>query len=1130
MKISTKSIQLVCQIWTMALVIAIVGLSGTPGYSDSGPDTRTKIKLIEALDVISEEYQIFFSYKPSLVKDIVIEFDLNKEHSLEYVLDAVLRQTNLKYDYVGNKFCVIYENSKAGRKNVRKVSRKIQQIQNLEAKGKIQIQSNQINSSARFKDLVNSKIFEKAIQVTKSITGKVTDEEDIPLIGATIQVKGTSVGTSTNVDGEFNLDVPDDATILVISYIGYTKQEISINDQSVIIVSLQKSTSILDEIVVVGYGTQRKVDLTGAVSSISSGKIKDVPATSVSDVLNGRIAGINVTPSDGKPGSGSEILIRGVNTLNNSSPLIVIDGIPIQEGGAMEALNPTDIESVSVLKDASAAAIYGARAANGVILITTKRGKVGKGVIKVNSYYGWQNIGYNMDVTNASQFVTLQNEARANSGLSILFPNNPDSYGVGSDWIGEYFESAPQQNHNVSFRGGTKGVSYFVSGGYLDREGIAPETGYERINFRSNLDLRLSDKLKIGNSVSLTSSNQYGKNGQAGEIFFYAPTIPIYDAEGNPVQGQHAGEGTANAHPIINQQLGENHRKQFRLLGNAFAEYNVTENLRIKANANVDVANGNNFSFKEVFDFVGWENTLAGLNTSRSQHVNWNADILAYFDKVFNGIHTINAMVGYTVQETDDQLLSGSRSNFVNNEEAQYVLAAGLENQLNSGSRVSSAYNSYLARINYNYKGKYLFAANFRADGSSKFAPANRWGYFPSFSGAWRLSEEDFFNIDGVSNLKIRASWGTLGNDKIPPYSYTSLLSLSSFKYILGAGKVLTSGAGATSLSNPDIQWETTVKTNFGIDLTILKDKLNLTAEFWNHKIKDMLFRKPLGQTVGLQPAFTNDLEMKSQGVELILDYNDNIGDFYYNVGLNIGTSKNEVTNLAGEEFNSISLSWNGQARHAVGQEAFSFYGFEMDGIFQSVADVESSPTQAGAAPGAIKFKDLDNDGDVDSDDRTYLGSHIPRLTYGFNLNANWKNFDFSMFWQGVEGKKQFTPRTLWGNAGHRNYSSWWYDNRWHGEGTSNTAPALKWEGGQTMSDFLIQDVSYLRLKNMSIGYRFDLDNLSSIRVYVAGQNLITFSDYIGLDPESAGLAQYNAWGQGYPNSKVYSLGVNLTF
>jgi len=963
----------------------------------------------------------------------------------------------------------------------------------------------------------------------KTISGKVTDSSGEPLPGVTVLIKGTTSGSVTNIDGIYSISNLSENSVLVFSFVGMLTKEVPVGAQSKIDIVMQADAIGIDEVVAIGYGTQRKADLTGAVASVKSDKLADIPSTSVADVMRGRIAGVNVTAVNGKPGAGSDIKIRGITTINNSNPLIVIDGIPV-EGAGMESLNPSDIESIDVLKDASSAAIYGSRGANGVILVTTKRGKEGKSVIEFNTYYGWQSLASEIDVATAEQFVTLQNEARTNSGLTLLFDQSPASYGTGTNWIDEFFiNGAPQQNYSVSFRGGNENINYFVSGGYLDQEGIAPNTGFKKLNLRSNIDAKVTDKLKIGNSLSLTRSNEYGKADGASTVFLMPPTLPVWDDNGDPIQGRHAGEGTNLVHPIRYQQLDNIFTNQYRLLGNLFAEYKVTDEIKLKASVGADIIAIRDFEFDEVFQYDGWENLVASLTDKREELLNWNTDVLAYYDKVFNDVHTVNAMIGWSTQKIDDQWLSASRNNFISNDESQQVLDAGLSDQTNSGNRTIQSLTSFLARVNYNYKSKYLFTANFRADGSSKFGPNNRWGYFPSFSGAWRISEEEFFNVGFINDLKLRAGWGTLGNDKIDNYAYSSLLSLSDYWYVFGTNETKTTGAGATKLSNPDLKWETTIKTNIGVDLTLFNNKLNVNAEVYDHKTKDMLFELPIPQTVGIDPAVTNALEMRTKGLEFILNYNDKIGELSYSVGFNIGTSKNEVTDLGGEEYFAETLEWNGQYRHAVGYPAFSYFGYKMEGIFQSEADVEASPSQDGAVPGSIKFQDLDGDGEITSADRTYLGSPVPDYNYGFNLDLKWKNFDFTMFWQGEVGKTQYTPVIRWGQPTLK----WWYDNRWHGEGTSNTAPALFWGSApwHTMSDFMLQDVSYLRLKNLSVGYTFHIQDICKIRAYVAGQNLLTFTnDYVGSDPEMAGIAQYNHWDDEYPSAKIYTLGLNVTF
>ena len=982
-------------------------------------------------------------------------------------------------------------------------------------------------------------------QSGRKITGTVLDATGMPVIGANVMVKGTTNGTITDMDGKFSLDVEEGAT-LVVSYIGFANQEIKVGNQVNLSITMKEDAEALDEVVVVGYGTQKKVNLTGAVSVVSSKDLKDVSGSSVSQALQGKLSGVVITKSNGQPGATSDIRIRGVGTFGDNTPLVIIDGIPSEDG--LESISASDIESVNVLKDAASAAIYGSRAANGVILVTTKRGNFENNKISVDGYFGIQRITKYLDMCNAAEFVELQNEAIENanrwisgSNLQPYFTEDPSYYGKGTDWGRELFNLAPTYNINVSSQGGSKNSSYYISGGYLNQDGILENTSYNKANFRINNDNKYGERLSFGTSISLVTSLMHGSSSAAGSAYNTSPTIPIVEEDGEtPGYAKHSGETGYN--PVYAANMSNPDYRTYKLIGNIYAEYKFFEFLKFRVNAGVDFNYYENKSFTPTYNIADvFANTRSSYSETRGKNVTWLTDYLLYFNRTFSKKHTIDGMFGFSQQLTTNDDIYGIAYDYISEDPNMHVLSGGTNptDSRNSGTKTELALMSWFGRLNYNYADRYLFSLNLRADGSSRFAKGNRWGIFPSFSGAWRISQEDFFDIASITNLKLRLNWGQLGNQSVSSL-YPTISTLSSENVIMGSGGdqyMIVPGYYLGTLVNQNLKWETTTISNAGIDLGLLDNKLTISAEYFDKRTSGILREQVIPGTVGLGAPNVNFAKVANRGVEMDLNWQDQVSDdFSYSVGLNVSTVKNKILQLSsGKDEETRDGGHRDVYINKVGYAIDSFYGWEMEGIYASQEDIDNSPVYGNAIVGSLKFKDQNGDNKIDADDRVILGNAIPKLSFGLKLGAQYKNFDFSMFWQGDLGKKQYMPYEKWLNDGGCNYGKWWYENRWNGEGTPGKWPAVIWGAAYSMyemNDFLLTNASYARLKNISIGYSFDIEKKYKARVYVSGENVLTLTskDFYGYDPENGGTAQYNYWADSYPTAMTFMIGANLTF
>ncbi len=994
----------------------------------------------------------------------------------------------------------------------------------------------------------------------KSVSGKIIDlESGEALPGVNVLAKGTSIGTVTDVEGNYRLTVNDNISTLVFSSIGYTSEEIPINGQSVIDLSLAPDIQSLSEIVVVGYGTQQKRDITGSIASVDAEALEKVAVTGLDQALQGRAPGVSVTQNSGEPGGGVSIRIRGIGSNRSNEPLYVVDGFPLSgndigaAGGLnpLATINPQDIESIEILKDASAAAIYGARGANGVVLITTKRGDAGAVTVSFDSYVGLQQAWRLPELLNAEQFATLHNETFSGAGLETNpeWPN-PASLGQGTDWLDAVFRTAPIQNYSLSVSGGNNKIRTRLSANYFNQEGIVISSGFERYSLRANLDYNVNDRLTIGTSFTPTYSVRDDvSDGTGGQnVILYAqnlfPTIGLDDA----VDGDARFYPQVNIdNPVLFARDVDNRQEALRLLGNTFIEYKIIDGLRYKLNTGIDMVWARSTlqvptiergpGARQAYPFNQ-------ININYSDERTWLIENTLNYDKSFEGGHQLGVLAGYTSQKFGDFLANSQGRRFQNDAVTSVGAAPG--DFRDGGGQLSTGWfiESIIGRVNYSFQDKYLLTASVRRDGSSRFTEQNRYGVFPAASVGWRLSEENFMSgISVIDYLKLRASWGQLGSDRISAFEYLNAYSVGdNFGYSYGDNT--QQGGVLTRLGNTNLKWETSEQLDFGIDLSLFEGQLGITADYFIKETKDLLVPKPLPSTVGIGSSLVNGGAIENRGLELAINHRKSWNDFSYNISVNFTTIQNKVLSLgedvAEQEAGFLrreTLAGN-TTESRVGEPIGYFRGYIVDGVIQREENIPAH--QDGFAPGDFLYRDVNNDGSLNNDDVVKIGNPFPDYDFGVNLGFKYKGFDLDFFLQGVQGNevllvtKRFTHHVRGTNGNIEAL------NRWNGPGTSNSFPRIDFDGArnfETPSTFFVEDGSYVRCRNLSLGYTFgeslsETIGLTRVRVYVSAQNLFTITNYPGFDPEIGGS---NALSYGidvgrYPSAQVFRLGASINF
>ena len=1023
-------------------------------------------------------------------------------------------------------------------------------------------------------------------QQGKSVTGKVSDSAGSPLPGVSVVVKGTTNGTITNGDGSYSLlNVPENAT-LQFSFVGMKAQEVAVGGKTTVNVTLADESIGLDEVVAVGYSTKKRRDLTGSISSVNAEELSKSKSESFAQALQGNVSGVYVKSNSGQPGGGVSIRIRGIGGLNNSEPLYVIDGVQVvgdqsENYNPLTALNPNDIESMEVLKDASSAAIYGARGANGVVIITTKRGDGdGKAKLSFSGTFGVQNLlnAGNFDVLNASEFAQVVNvTSLAGGGKQIFggpdtgqyppeyFPS-PSALGAGTSHLNEIFQTAPMQEYQLAVQGGKPKSTYYFSMNYLNQEGIVKTTSFDRVTARFNSDSEIFDFLKIGNSFGLSYSNsteiqgssRTDEGGTIGRSLTIAPTIPIFNNDGT-----YAGPPTAFYPPERTPYalLHDTDRGTTRtgFTGNVYAQINIIKGLSFKTSLGFGLNNSKGEYFSPTYSegIVSSNVTNVSENYSEGRSYQWS-NVLSYNTSL--GKNNITALAGFESLESVFSNIIG-KATYKDNAIRIVSSTGSLTSNINQ-YKGSSSMLSYFGNAGYNYDSKYYIEGNIRRDGSSRFGENNRWGIFPSASAAWRISEEGFFNLSFIDDFKLRGSYGEVGNDKIGDFSY--IAGIKNVVYAFGGNNgSFSNGQAIDALGNPDLKWETSKQTNFGIDLTMFDGKWTVAAEYFKTDVEDMLLGVPVPATSGisnstyeifLATVTANAGSLINKGFEFETSYNNKIGAISYKIGGNLTTYNNEVTSIGdNEQIWGASIQSQNVSRTVVGGSLGEFYGYVVEGIFQTQAEVDAAnnlgdsniPYQsAGTAPGDFRFKDLNGDNLINDKDRDVIGSPVPDFTYGLTFDITYKNFDLSMLWYGVQGADIYHGNRMDLEASGRtnfNKSKTVLD-AWSGTNTSNTVPRrISSDPNQNkrVSSVFVEDGSFLALRNISLAYNIPQTfcsklKLASANVYVSAQNYLVFTKYSGFDPEVGNIGGNNL-GAGidndfYPRAKTIHLGLSINF
>ena len=1091
---SDHSLKKILLIMRIAVVLLFFSLLQTQANNAWSQKTKLSInfsdtELVDVLDQIENESDFLFLYNEQLI-DANRKVSINvRDQGIEEVLKLLLAGTDVEYSILDRKIILSPSESR------------------------------------------------RAMQQPKSISGQVTDSSGEPLPGVTVQVKGTTQGTVTEFDGNYSISNVPSAGTLVFSFVGMRSQEVGVGNQSTINVVMNEDAIGIEEVVAIGYQSLKKSDLTGSVSSVSSGDIIQYPVSGPQMGLQGKTPGVSVVPNSGAPGAPINVRIRGSNSImGNNEPLYVVDGFAL--AGTPGAINPNDIQSIEVLKDASSTAIYGSRGANGVILITTKSGKRGRTDVILDSYYAVQEVSETIDMMNAREFAEIANERAANDGGTPYFSQDQvNSFSEGTNWQEELFRTAPMQNHSLSFSGGTEDTQYFISGNFFDQSGIIPNSSLNKISVRANISRKISEKFTLSLNSNLMHRDLYAIdiNGQKGGTTLSAalvapPTIAPYNEN-----GQYSEVRAYNFSPneLDNPLAMAKERKQFtnskNVMVNSTLAYEPIKDLLFKTSIGIesDVSRENYYSSK----LLDRTPTGSGRISSTDMMNILNENILTYTKKL-NKIHNVNALAGFTYQENEILTYNtGSVSGFLTDEMGEYNLGAGSQASLPASNLSNWVLLSFLSRMNYTYKDTYLITVSIRSDGSSRFAKGNRWGYFPSAAFAWRIMNEDFMkgmNTNAISNLKFRLSWGITGNTGINPYQ--TLNTLRTYSTVFNDSRYIGFAPNNSNLANPDLEWEKTSQMNAGVDLGLLQDRISLTIDYYRKNTKDLLAYTQLPTSSGYRNTISNVGKIQNEGVELGLFAVISERDLKWTVNANFTKNRSEVISLPGgsDIFGEaipqpLAVSVN-MLRE--GEPVGVFYGYLEDGLDDA---------------GAIIYKDIDGKAGITSDDRTIIGDPNPDFTYNLQSKLSYKKFDLDFMFQGVSGGDIFNVNlTSVGNSFYfgENQLREVYSNHWS---PANPDPNAKYPKISTKtifsaSDRFVEDGSYLRLKNIQLGYNFSFSKIGiKGKIYVSGQNLLTLTDYSWYDPEVNTRGGSTSFSNGidnlgYPTPKTYTFGASLQF
>ena len=1091
----------------------------------------SQVSIIEALNELSQTYEVFFTYNTARLKTYKVSTEYRQAKDVNSSLKKLLEKSNLRFKKRGKNNFVIVE----------KATQPIGRLLNdFPSPPPVAPQIPQLSDA-----------------LEKTITGKVTDlstGEELP--GVNILVKGTTIGTITDVEGNYRLTAPDDAETLVFSSVGYTSEEVAIGNQTVINLEMAPDIQSLEEIVVVGYGEQSRRQVTSAISSVKAEEIENLPSASLDNLMQGRAAGVQVTQGSGQPGGAVTVRIRGNTSVQGGNePLYVVDGIPIKSGtfdgladggagsNALADINPSDIASIEILKDAAATSIYGSRAANGVVLITTKRGKAGAPSIKFNYYRGVQEVTRTLSQVNAAQFRDYIDESYTRAGIppdSRLTDSLNSFYNNDFYWQGALFETAPISNYELSIGGGEEKINYFLSAGYFDQDGIVKNSQFKRFTTRANVEYKATENFRVGNTFTYSNTNtnriSEGPAFSRGVIYRTLTRFPVespYDAEGNVLPNT----------PIATLLNSNQGAATNRIIGNVYAELDIVEGLTFRSSVALDLLSLKEDQFfpSTIFSFGGAQRTAA---TRYLQDLGWINENWLTYNTSFNEQHNLNLLLGFSQQKNTQERISGSTS--LSPTDLVPTLNAGAQKDDVSTSETSNGIQSYFVRANYDFQGKYIVSATARYDGSSRFGQDNRFGFFPSASLGWRISDEGFMqNVEVIDDLKLRASLGVTGNQDIANFVAQGLYFTGS-DYI-GKGGIAPASNG---LPNRELSWESTTQFDIGLDVTVLRNRVSLVADYYVKNTDNLLFDVLLPASSGYNSALVNLGEVQNKGFEFALNTNNLTGAFGWSTSFNIGFNRNKVVALPeGEDI------LTGLAILREGEAIGTFYGFQYLRVFPTDADNVNelrldSPTGTIYQGGDVEFLDVDGDNVINNSDRVIIGNANPDFTGGFTNNFSYKGFDLNVFMNFSYGNdlsnqaRRDRDSHRLGNAGGPGTDVL---RRWREPGDITEVPrvirgdALK--NGRNNSSYWIEDGSFLRIKNVTLAYNFRPDFLSKIklksaRLYTTVQNLRTFTNYQGFDPEvvstssnaNGGSIQYGIDNGYYPLARSIIFGVNLGF
>lgn len=1027
----------------------------------------------------------------------------------------------------------------------------------------------------------------------QTVKGNVKDVMGEPVIGASVLEKGTNNGTITNLDGDFVLPNVGPGAMIEITFVGYLP-ELMKASASPLHVILKEDTKTLDEIVVIGYGTQKKSVVTASIAKVSSDDLGRTAPTRVDNALKGLAAGVQVTTTNGQPGSSSKVRVRGIGTINNSDPLYIVDGMPVD--GGIDNINPADIASIEVLKDAASGAVYGARAANGVVLVTTKKGTIGKTKVTYDFSYGWQSAWKKRDMLNATQYATLMNEAAGYAGENARYTQDQiNSFGVGTNWQDAlFYDNAPVQNHQLSISGASEKVNYYFSLGYYDQDGIIGgnynASNYERLSLRSNTMYTLFDesenrnwlkKLTFSLNVSYSRVNSVGVTAGSltgsplGDALFMDPTMSVYANDedelqnydrkvyGDPIYDKHTGQLLAMpssdfneiSNPLGRLSLPYEKNNSDKIISTFATELDIWDNLKYKFSWGSDLAFWGKDGWSHPY-YLNKNNTndKSSVWSSMNRGYTWQIENVLTYDKTL-GAHSFAVVLGQSAKKYTGRSLSGDAQDLIeyNGDKANLDFTTGLQSDgkrnATGGAFDPTTLSSYFGRLSYNYDERYMLQFTVRRDGSSNFGPNNKWATFPSVSLGWNITNEKWMDKrpSWLSNTKLRLSWGKNGNENIGAFRYTANVSTGN-NYVFGtpSSQTIIMGSKPSGTPNADLKWEESEQYDAGLDFGFFNNALTFTVDYFYKKTNGMLKEMSIPSYLGESKPWGNVGSMKNEGVEFELGYKMHKGDWNFGISANTSYLKNELINLGNadgfEMYDNVHQIGH-VSRAENGMPYPFFYGYKTGGIFQNQTQIDAyvndkgEKLQPNALPGDVIFVDANRDGQISDDDKTMIGKGTPDWTFGLNLNASWKNIDFSMLISGALGQEIMdVTRRL--DCRYVNLPAE-FMNRWHGEGTSNTMPRFSWSNNNDnwrTSDLYVHDGSYARIKNIQLGYTLPSSLTQKFFVqklcfYVAAENLLTMTSYKGLDPELNGDERSNGIDRGYyPQARTFTVGVNLNF